>query len=111
MKDIKRPWHPPVYDEFITASIRSLFAGKATEHQQKQAIEWILWELCGVRDLSFRPDSVRDTDFAEGKRFVGLQLVKISKIPPGAVAKADDARRQKAKGALTSRPKPPARSA
>lgn len=83
-KLIPRPWHPAAYDEFVVGSVRALFAGTADERQQKRAIDWILFDLCGVRDLSFRPDSQRDTDFAEGKRFVGLQLVKVSKVPAGA---------------------------
>ena len=80
MPEPVRPWHPAVYDDFAIGSLRALFNGTATEHQQKKAVEYILFELCGIRDLSYRPDSERDTAFAEGKRFVGLQMVKISKL-------------------------------
>jgi hypothetical protein len=30
--------------------------------------------------LSYRPQSERDTSFAEGKRFVGMQIVKQLKL-------------------------------
>jgi hypothetical protein len=91
--DKTRPYYPPDYDEFVTASARALFEGKASEPQQKRIVEWLLFEVCGIRDLSYRPDSDRDTVFAEGKRFVGLQLVKMTKIPPGAVAEYEAKRR------------------
>lgn len=92
-KEPGRPWHPAPYDEFVAASVRSLFEGKASEGQQKRFVDWLLFEVCGVRDLSFRPDSERDTSFAEGKRFVGLQVVKVSKIVPESLKpKRDDER-------------------
>lgn len=50
-------------------------AGKASDGQQRLALKWIIERLCGTYDLSYRPDSERDTVFAEGKRRVGLQLI------------------------------------
>lgn len=81
-----RPWHPADYDDFDVGSVRAFFEGKADERQQLRARDWILFKLCQIGDLTYRPDSVRDSDFAEGKRFVGLQIVKLSKIPAGALA-------------------------
>jgi len=45
-----------------------------------RGMSFIVNQICGTYDLSYRPDSDRDTAFAEGKRMVGLQLVKFSKI-------------------------------
>jgi len=84
-KVIPKPWHPAPYDEFDVGSVRALFNATADERQQKRAIDWILFKLCRIGDLTYRPDSTRDTDFAEGMRFVGLQIVKLSKLPPGAL--------------------------
>jgi hypothetical protein len=72
------PWKPAPYDEADTYAIKALAAGVANEGQQKRALKWIIESLCGTYDLSFRPgpEGDRDTAFAEGRRSVGLQLVK-----------------------------------
>lgn len=74
------PWIPPKTEEADIYSIKALQAGNASEHQQKRALKFIIGGLCGTYDLSFRPDDGggdRATCFAEGKRFVGLELVKM----------------------------------
>lgn len=84
-KPAHQPWHPAPYDPdgADTMAIKALAAGKASEGQQKRALDWIIKTLCGTYDLSFRPgpDGERDTAFAEGKRHVGLQLVKHTLMP------------------------------
>ena len=72
----EKPYYPADYDTADIMSVKALFDGKATADQQTRAMKWIVDSLCGTFDLSYRPDSDRDTAFAEGKRFVGLQLVK-----------------------------------
>lgn len=74
------PWLPPEYDIADTAAIQALARGDANAEQQPRALKWIVEALCRTYDLSFRPDSQRETDFAEGKRFVGLQIVKHTKL-------------------------------
>lgn len=61
-------------------------AGRASEDQQRRAMTFIVHQLCGTYDLSYRPTSDRDTAFAEGKRFVGLQMVKFSRINIAALS-------------------------
>lgn len=77
-----QPWHPAPYDEVDTFAIKSLAAGTANSGQQQRALDWIVHTLCGTYDLSFRPgtEGDRDTVFAEGKRHVGMQIVKMTKI-------------------------------
>lgn len=79
-KPASYPWHPAIYDEAITGAIKSLNAGTANAGQQQRALKWIIEVLCGTYDLSYRPESDRDTAFAEGKRFVGSQLIKQLKL-------------------------------
>jgi hypothetical protein len=81
-KPAPAPWHPAPYDETITGAIKALAAGNANESQQQKALKWIIEILCGTYDLSYRPggDGERDTAFAEGKRFVGAQIVKQLKL-------------------------------
>ena len=61
-------------------ALQALAAGTATAEQQQAALKWIIETACGTYDLSYRPGSDRDTVFAEGKRFVGLQIVKLVKL-------------------------------
>jgi hypothetical protein len=74
------PWVPPAYDDFDIGTIKALNAGHASEGQQRHALRFLVEKMCGTYDLSFRPgtlDGQRATDFAEGRRFVGLQIVKL----------------------------------
>lgn len=70
------PWYPPVYELADFYAIKNLAAGSASPEQQRRALKWIVENACGTYDLSYRPNSDRDTAFAEGRRFVGLQIVK-----------------------------------
>ena len=76
------PWDPPNAGEQVVYAVRAFAQGKATDHQQRLLWEWLGY-VTGTgdawSDLSFRPggeEGRRHTDFAEGKRFVGLQLRK-----------------------------------
>ena len=75
-----QPWHPAPYEDADTYAIKALAAGVANDGQQKRALAWIINTLCGTYDMSFRPEGDRETVFAEGKRFVGMQLVKQTKL-------------------------------
>jgi hypothetical protein len=77
------PWKPFEYDPEDAGAIRAFFRGEAEKHQQLRVIE-ILKTISGAYDLSYRPgpEGQRDTDFAEGKRFVWLQFLKATKLIP-----------------------------
>lgn len=77
------PYAPAPYTTEDIGAARALFRGEAQPHEQLRIIEW-LKTMSGGYDLSYRPgeDGRRDTDFAEGKRFVWLQLLKLSKLDP-----------------------------
>lgn len=79
-KPAASPWHPAPYDEAVTGALKALQSGTANAAQQQRALKWIIEALCGTYDLSWRPDSGRATSFAEGKRFVGMQIVKQLKL-------------------------------
>lgn len=70
------PWYPPPYDLADISALKGLAAGTASPEQQQRALKWIVENACGTYQLSYRPTSDRDTSFAEGRRFVGLQIVK-----------------------------------
>ena len=78
------PWMPTkeFYVKADVAALQALFRSEANAAQQARAVEYILGTICGVREMSYRagPDGVTDTAFAEGRRFVGSQLVTISNM-------------------------------
>jgi hypothetical protein len=74
------PWIPARYEAADATALQALRRGDCPAHLQQRALNFIMWDLCGLRDLSFRPGGVegeRETNFAEGKRFVGLQIGKL----------------------------------
>ena len=82
----REPWAAPQYDDFDTGSIKAVANGRASEHQQMHAMRLIVENIAGTYDQSFRPgalDGQRASDFAEGRRFVGLQLVKLINLDTG----------------------------
>ncbi len=86
MPDHPRAWHPPEYDVADVHAVRALETGNANPDQQKRALGWIIRNGCGTYDLSFRPESDRETSFAEGRRFVGLMIVKLLNMPANVLA-------------------------
>jgi hypothetical protein len=81
------PWKPAKYEPADAAAIQALVKGAATADQQKRAMNWIVKNCCRTYDLSYRPgeEGRRDTDFAEGRRSVGLQLVMLMNLKIGLI--------------------------
>lgn len=75
-----KPWAPASITSSQAYAIQALSRGDASSEQQREALKWIVNDLSKRDDMSYRPDSQRDSDFAEGKRYVGNQLVKLTKI-------------------------------
>ena len=68
-------------DRSIAASIKALAKGEAAPEQQRLALNWIISECAGTYESVYFPESVRQSDFASGKRFVGNQIVGIVNMP------------------------------
>lgn len=85
-KILSGPHIPKAVPAKITYAIKALAAGTANDQQQMMALDWII-HLTGYYDLSFRPDSTRLSDFAEGKRYIGAQLVKEVNIRTALITK------------------------
>jgi hypothetical protein len=82
-----RPWRPPAYDLADVYAIKAVAAGTANEDQQRRAMQWIINKAAMTYDETYQPDSARDTDFAQGKAFVGRQIVKLINLPGAVLAK------------------------
>ncbi len=82
---ITPPWEVKKPEAMIAGAFDALQRGVATAHQQKLAMTWLVVDCCDYYGLSYRPgeDGRRDTDFSEGMRFVGAQVVKMMNIKPG----------------------------
>lgn len=85
---------PPAFEEREVAAIQALSRGNATMEQQKLALSWIIGSppramnnsASGYYDLSFRPGGLegdRATVLAEGRRFVGGQILKLINLKIG----------------------------
>ena len=85
----REAWHPAPWEIHEAAAVAALFAGNANPDQQRTAMKWILDGACNLYDLSYRPGpgGERDTAFAEGRRFVGQQIVKLAKLNTDAFRK------------------------
>lgn len=90
MKPRDRAWLPATYTVHDVTALQALSRGEAQPHEQKRVLDWIINNCAGTYDLSFRSDSDggdRETAFAEGRRFVGMQVVKMVNLAPAIVAK------------------------
>lgn len=70
------PWKPAPWEPADVSALQALQRGNATAEQQKRALDYIINTVAGTYEPSYRAKSDRDTAFAEGKRHVGLQIVK-----------------------------------
>ena len=74
----------PHYAKADVYAMQALMTGTANEQQQKRALAWIIHHACMTYHQSFRPgvNGDRDTCFAEGRRFVGNQIIRLTKLDP-----------------------------
>lgn len=87
------PWLPPEYQLLDVQAIQALHRGDATPDQQQRALRWIVESAAGAYDQTFYPggeDGRRNTDFAEGRRFVGNQVVKLTKLNSSNIRRGED---------------------
>ncbi len=76
------PW-----DVADAGAIQALARGDASPEMQKRALEWIV----NVAAMTYQPTFMqgdRESAFAEGRRFVGLQVVKLTRINLNVIRKA-----------------------
>ncbi|MCZ3377430.1 hypothetical protein [Rhizobium sp. AG207R] len=87
---------PAEYDLDVVMAIRALLSGTANEGQQKLGMDWIITKAANLYDMSYRPDKdggARATEFHEGRRFVGNQIVKMTTVAALKAAEAKAGRK------------------
>ena len=80
-----RPWQMLRMVDVDIFALQAVAKGIANDAQQMRAFDYIVRVLCETDRMTFWPggeDGKRATDFAEGKRWVGLQLRRIEKLRP-----------------------------
>jgi hypothetical protein len=70
----------PRWRNHQASAIQALARGEADPKQQKDALSFIINDICLTYDMPYRSDSQRDTDFLLGRIFVGQQIVKLIKV-------------------------------
>lgn len=73
-------WLPPGFDLNSSYDLQALASGTANEHQQKNALKFIVEQLAGAYDQTFDPDSERMSNYNEGRRAVGRAVIQITKL-------------------------------
>ena len=92
--DANAPWKPVSYELADADAIQALMRGDADKGKQQRALKFIIENICGAYDVSYRPggeEGRRDTDFAEGRRFTGLQIIKFLKLNLSALRRENNA--------------------
>ena len=92
MKSDPHPWKPVAVEMADTVAIQALASGNADADQQRRALSWIIHNACAAYDQSYRPgvDGDRNTAFAEGRRFVGLAIIKETRINVAGLRRSEN---------------------
>lgn len=77
----------------VVYALKAIAKGEADAEQQKLVMKSLM-DITGYYDLSYRPDSDRDTSFAEGKRFIGAQLAKMVNLTGDVIEKSKQRKKQ-----------------
>ncbi len=89
-----KAWLPAEYTVQQARAIKAVAQGNASDREQRLAMDWLVTQACGTYEQSFRSDGEggdRETTFAEGRRFVGLQLVKLANMDERVLTAMDKA--------------------
>ena len=82
-----QPWHPYTWEPADAYALQALAKGIANEGQQKRALDWII-RSAGTYAPTFYVGQHDASDFAQGSRHVGLQVVKLLNLPATLIEKA-----------------------
>jgi len=72
----------------VLSAVQALEKGEATPDQQKRFLTWLVNEACMTYAMTYQPEGDRQSAFAEGRRHVGRQVVKLLKLNPSIFRKA-----------------------
>jgi hypothetical protein len=73
-------WHPAAWELPDAAALQALGRGDADANQQRHALKVIVEKLSGAYEYTFVPREPDTSAYLEGRRSVGLQIVKLLKV-------------------------------
>ena len=82
-------WLPAEWELPDASALQALARGEADQHQQLRALKWIVEAACGTYEHTFVPGSPDQTQYLEGRRSAGLQIVKLCKVDLAALRQAN----------------------
>jgi len=82
---VRERWLPAEWDLPDASALQALGRGDATPEQQKRALTVIVEKLAGTYEHTFVPGGQDQTIYLEGRRSVGLQIVKLLKVDLAAL--------------------------
>ena len=68
------------YELADATALQALEAGTANEHQQQRALAWIINNAACTYEVAWEPENERASSFESGRRFVGLEIIKMLKL-------------------------------
>lgn len=77
------------WDVPVASALQALSRGEATPDQQRFALNFVINQAAATYGQSFQELGDRETCFAEGRRFVGLQIVKLLHISTAALLRKE----------------------
>lgn len=86
---VHQPWHPFPWDEKDAYALQACAKGIANEGQQRRAIDWII-RNAGTYDETFFVGQPDATNYAQGMRHVGLNIVKLINMPASVISKTQE---------------------
>ena len=82
------PYFQVTWDIPDASALQALARGEATPDQQKRALDWFINRGAMTYEPTFHPGMPDASAFSEGRRFVGLQAVKLLHLNISQLRKA-----------------------
>lgn len=73
-------WLPKGFNLKKSYSLQALSTGTATPEQQKEAIKYIVEDLCAIYGVTFDADNARLDAHNQGRAYIGHAIVQITKL-------------------------------
>lgn len=88
MADSKEPkrkkvvprWFECEYGPVHVAAAKALMIGEARADQQIEFMKWLVNSACQYNEVAWEAESERASSFEAGRRYVGVQIVKLTQI-------------------------------
>jgi hypothetical protein len=78
-------WLPAEWETPDAAALQALARGDATPEQQRHALKVVVEKLAGAYQATFVPRESDTSAFLQGRRDVGMQVVKLLKVDLAAL--------------------------